>query len=225
MSGSTIRMITETIAASFLLVCPAFFFSINLHNTLVVHRSSCSVRSYAEVDRPSGVAPGSAVLGTTAYFLKASFYPILVLTNSTSGLSVFNFGFPNTPMVCLLTLGLLLTAGGYSLFLWSTTSRGKYATSWEMRENHKLVTCGPYRYVRHPSYFANFIMFIGLFAIWPSWLTLIPLVCIPGYLLVSIQEEKLLERRFDQQYLEYRRRTGRFLPNIKRHRGKEESPS
>jgi protein-S-isoprenylcysteine O-methyltransferase Ste14 len=216
-------MLTETVAASFLLICVAFFFSINLHNILVFHRSSSPLRSYVEVDRPSSVASGSAVLGTTVYFVEASFYPLLVLTNSISTLSVFEFSFPKTATVCLLALGLLLTAAGYSIFLWRVTVRGKYATSWKMRENHKLVTCGPYRYVCHPSYLAYLMMFIGLFATWPSWLTLIPLVSIPGYLSVSIQEEKLLERRFGQQYLEHRRRTGCFLPNLKRHREKQSS--
>jgi hypothetical protein len=69
-------MLVETIVATFLLIWPAFFFfSIDLHNVLVAHRSSSSVRSYAEVDHPTGVASGSAVLGTTAYFFEASFYP------------------------------------------------------------------------------------------------------------------------------------------------------
>jgi protein-S-isoprenylcysteine O-methyltransferase Ste14 len=68
--------------------------------------------------------------------------------------------------------------------------------------------------VRHPSYLAYFFMFIGLFAIWPSWLTLIPLAAIPGYFRVTFREEKLLEKRFGSQYLDYQRKTGRFIPKL-----------
>jgi protein-S-isoprenylcysteine O-methyltransferase Ste14 len=205
-------MITETIAAGFLLICLGLFFSINLYNFLAVHRSSRGVRSYAEVDRSSSAASGLAVLGTTAYFAEASFYPLLVSTNSISTLSIFNVNFPNTDTTCLLTSGLLLTAGGYSPLLWSITARCKYAPFLEMQENRKRVTCGPYRHVCHLSYLAHLMIFIGLFATWPGWLTLIPLSSIPGHFSVNIKEDKLIERRFGQQYLEYRTKTRRFFP-------------
>jgi len=57
-------------------------------------------------------------------------------------------------------------------------------------------------------------MFIGLFIIWPSIVTLVPLAAVPGYILVTYQEEKLLEKRFGQEYVEYQKRTGRFLPKF-----------
>lgn len=93
-------MVMETAAASFVLVCLGFFFSINLHNVLVVHRSSRAVRSYAEVDGPSGLALASAIPGTRADFVQAISYPILVLTSPISTLSAFDFRFSNTAHVC-----------------------------------------------------------------------------------------------------------------------------
>lgn len=109
---------------------------------------------------------------------------------------------------------MILTFFGYFIFLWSVFARGRYATTWKMLENHKLVTWGPYRYVRHPSYLAYFLMFFGLFLILLNLLALLPLIAIPGYIKIVEYEEKLLIKRFDEKYIEYQRKTGKFIPKI-----------
>jgi len=112
--------------------------------------------------------------------------------------------------------GIATTASGYALFLWSVLARGKYATSWEMPGDQKLVTWGPYRYVRHPSYLAYFIMFAGLFLLLLNLVALVPLVAIPGYVGVTTVEDEMLRRRFGEAAVEYQRVTGRFLPKRRR---------
>ncbi|MGQ9566241.1 MAG: methyltransferase family protein [Candidatus Bathyarchaeales archaeon] len=113
-------------------------------------------------------------------------------------------------------LGVVLTSVGYFLFTWSVIARGRYSTAWEMPTNHKLVTWGPYRYVRHPSYLAYFVLFFGLFFIWPTWASLLTLVAIPGYIGVAKAEEKMLIHRFGDQYLAYQREVGQFFPKVRR---------
>jgi protein-S-isoprenylcysteine O-methyltransferase Ste14 len=217
-------MLMETIWACFLLACLIVFFSANLHNILLVHKPPAErMITHAEIDQPTGVTLDLVALGTLVYFIEAACYPILVLANLVSLLSIFTFTISRWLVLCGQMLGLLLTTFGYSLFLWSVIARGKYATSWAMPENHRLVTSGPYRYVRHPSYLAYFAMFIGFFAVWPSWLSLIPLVAVPGYYRVTIQEEKLLERRFGKEYLKYQKNTGRFVPKLKTHAEEEQN--
>jgi protein-S-isoprenylcysteine O-methyltransferase Ste14 len=81
-----------------------------------------------------------------------------------------------------------------------------------MQNTHKLVTWGPYRFVRHPSYLAYFLLFAGLLAVWPNFLTIVPLVAIPSYVKATDREEKLLEAHFGNEYKEYQRKTGRFFP-------------
>ncbi len=93
-------------------------------------------------------------------------------------------------------------------------ARGQCATSWEMGENHKLVTWGPYRYIRHPAYLAYFLIFVGFFAMWPNLVTLVPMIAIRGYVKVAQQEEKLMEQRFTEKYVEYKRKTGQFFPRF-----------
>jgi len=208
-------MLTETFVAVFLLVCLACFFSVNLHNILRVHKRTSCEKVYAEVERSSGFVVGVAAAGTVVYFLEALFYPFLVLSSFISGLRDLPFHFQFWSIFPLELLGLVLTSLGYFIFIWSVVARGKYAVSWEMPESHKLVTWGPYRYVRHPSYLGYFLMFIGLFFIWPTPFTLFPLVAIPGYYRSTYEEEKLLTRRFGDQYVEYLKKTGRFIPKFR----------
>lgn len=201
--------------AVFLAVCLAFFWGVNLYN---LRRHSTERRGEefrAEVDRPGGVAVMLAAFGTGVFFLESGLYIILAFMDHfwILGDSVFQLRFSFDSQVQLS--GIVITGFGYALFIWSVLARGKFATSWEMPQNQELVTWGPYRYVRHPSYLAYFILFTGFFLIVLNLLAVIPLVAIPGYVGLVNREEELLTRRFGVEYLKYRRKTGRFLPRRK----------
>jgi len=197
-----------------LLSCLAFFVSVNLYNILVTHKRGGTVKSYAEVEHPSSPKVALAAIGTFAYFLEVSAYLFLVFTGRSHLLYIPPFYFQLPFPICIQVLGFAFTLFGYYISLWSVIVRGKYAVSWKMPENHKLVTCGPYRYVRHPSYLGYFSMFFGLLFLWSNLFTLIPLLAIPGYYSVALEEEKLLIRRFGTEYLEYQKNTGKFIPKL-----------
>lgn len=201
--------------AGCLLACLGCFFSVNLHNIVKHHKHNNKEKPHAEVEHPSGILLTAAALGTIIYFVESLLHPLLVLTDHLSLLDAVSLHFQESFTLFTQGLGLTLTTIGYLLFMWSVIARGRYATSWEMRKSHRLVTWGPYHYVRHPSYFAYFLMFMGFFIIWPNPLTLIPLVAIPGYFKVTVQEEKLLEQRFGDEYEEYQKKTGRFIPKFR----------
>lgn len=109
-----------------------------------------------------------------------------------------------------------MTAFGYFLFTWSVLARGRYATSWKIPEDQRLVTWGPYRYVRHPSYLAYFILFTGLLLTLLNLVALVPFIAVPGYLRIATVEEELLVKRFGDAYLEYQHKTGKFFPKMKK---------
>jgi protein-S-isoprenylcysteine O-methyltransferase Ste14 len=113
------------------------------------------------------------------------------------------------------------------LLVWTFRSLGHNLTDTVVtRREATLVTSGPYRWVRHPFYLAFAGAVIGT-----------TLVTANGYLAVtgsaaflaivkrtSIEESKLVER-FGDDYREYRRRTGQFLPRIGYHDREDNSQS
>jgi protein-S-isoprenylcysteine O-methyltransferase Ste14 len=208
-------MLIETAIATFLFVCLVCFFSFNLYNILIVHKRKSHAKVYAEVERPSSFTVNLAAVGTLVYFLEALLYLFLVFAGLVSVLHVFPFYFQFPFLLYTQIFGLVLTFAGYFLFIWSVVARGIHAVSWEMPENQRLVTWGPYRYMRHPSYLGYFLMFFGLFSLWPNFLTLFPIAAVPGYYRVTLEEERLLGRRFGDEYAEYQKRTGRFIPKLR----------
>ena len=201
---------TEAAVALVLLTSLGFFFSVNLINIVKFRGQRGRMRVYAEVERPVGLIVGLAAAGTMIYFLEVLLYLSLVFTDLLSMTQALPFLFFSLGIYVKI-MGLVLTLIGTFVFIWSVIVRGRYAVSWEMSEEQKLVTWGPYRYFRHPSYLGYFLMFIGFFFIWPSLLTTFPLLAIPGYYYLNFEEERLLTLRFGEEYLEYQRKTGRFL--------------
>jgi protein-S-isoprenylcysteine O-methyltransferase Ste14 len=113
-------------------------------------------------------------------------------------------------------VGLGVAAGG--LLVWTFRSLGHNLTDTVVtRRNATLVTNGPYRWVRHPFYLAFVTAVIA-----NSLTTANGFLAITGtaafFVMVartSIEERKLIDR-FGRDYVEYMRRTGRFLPRIRR---------
>lgn len=211
-------MLSEFYIAWFLSVCLGVFFSLNLFNLLrtMQTRRGKDTKVYAQVKRPRGLLFALAAFGTLFFFLVSMAYPFLVFTGFFQLVEHFPLQLHFEQEFWIQVIGILLEAVGYFLFLWSVLERGRYATSWEMRKDHKLVTSGPYGYVRHPSYLAYFIMFSGLFFLLFNLVALVPLIAVPGYVSLTTYEEQLLVARFGNEYVEYQKRTGRFLPRIKR---------
>ena len=201
----------EVAVALVLLADLGCFFSVNLINVVKFRGRSGSVRVSADVERPGGLVVGFAAAGTMIYFLEVLSYLCLVFTNGLAMTQALPLLFLY-PGVSVKILGLVFTLLGTFLFIWSVVARDRYSVSWEMPAEQRLVTWGPYQYVRHPSYLGYFLMFFGFFLIWPSLLSILPWLAIPGYYHLTFEEEKLLTRRFGDEYLEYRKRTGRLLP-------------
>ncbi len=113
-------------------------------------------------------------------------------------------------------LGLIAVA----LFFWVFRSLGDNVTpTAQTRTNHTLVTGGPYRWVRHPMYFSGLLLFGGYVLLTDSWFILLTCGVAFGALFVrTSQEEANLTQRFGDEYREYARETGRFLPRSSRRR-------
>jgi len=209
-------MLPDLPIAVFLMICLLSFCSANLYNLKKYSTGKKGVKYKAEVERPKGFIFTLSALGTGVFFLESFFYILLVFAGFQTTLhnSFLQLRFLFDSWVQLA--GILTTAFGYFLFIWSVLARGRYATSWEMPEDQRLVMWGPYRYVRHPSYLAYFILFTGLFLTLLNLVAVVPFIAVPGYLRIATVEEELLAKRFGEAYLEYQRTTGKFFPKRKK---------
>jgi protein-S-isoprenylcysteine O-methyltransferase Ste14 len=211
-------MLPNLLIASFLSACLTVFFVASMYG--FVRRTSVDRKSVdfeAEVELPFDLAFALSALGTGVFFLLSVLNVGLIVVGLDSVISSSFLQLTFLMDSCVQLVGMVLTAGGYALFIWSVLARGKYATSWEMPSDQKLVTWGPYRYVRHPSYLAYFILFAGLFLLLLNLVALVPLAAVPGYVHITALEDEMLRKRFGEAALEYQRATGRFLPKRKRH--------
>ncbi len=118
----------------------------------------------------------------------------------------------------LLTLiGIFFIFSGILLRAWSVRSLGIYFTpTVQIQKEHKLITTGPYKLIRHPSYSGAFL------AITSGALVLDTLI---GYAIaitamticyiIRIQlEEKEMLSHFGNQYLQYSKKTKKLIPFI-----------
>lgn len=115
-------------------------------------------------------------------------------------------------------LGAVPMAICIPLIYWLFSSLGKNVTrTVAIREEHMLVTHGPYRWVRHPLYSTGVLFFLGLTLLTANWLIGLTTVATFAILIMRtpIEEAKLIER-FGDEYREYIKRTGRYLPKLKR---------
>ncbi|RLG53685.1 MAG: hypothetical protein DRO00_03300 [Thermoproteota archaeon] len=211
-------MTFDVFSALILTICLLCFFMLNLLN-LLLHSRSRAARKYLK-DRkhkpPKHLIMVLAAFGTIVYWLEVLLYPFLVFTDLFSMIKVnpLQIDLPYSQFLRWLGLGLLVF--GFFLFSWSVLTREKHAVSWEMPENHVLVTWGPYGLVRHPSYLSYFIMFFGIFFLWLNFLAAIPLIAIPGYISIVEDEERMLVERFRDDYLRYQESVGKFIPKLKK---------
>jgi len=82
-----------------------------------------------------------------------------------------------------------------------------------IRPTTALVTNGPYRFSRNPMYLSLVLLYVGLaLRLNDFWvLALAPVVIVLVHYLAIVREEQYLERKFGQEYLDYKARVRRWL--------------
>jgi protein-S-isoprenylcysteine O-methyltransferase Ste14 len=100
------------------------------------------------------------------------------------------------------------------LMYWTLSSLGKNLTDTVVtRAQATLVTCGPYRWVRHPFYVTAALLMASVTILTANWLIgATSLVVLALLAMRTPREEAMLIVRFGQQYRDYMARTGRFVP-------------
>ena len=112
-------------------------------------------------------------------------------------------------------IGLGLIWAGVLVREWAILSLGRAFTSMvETSPGQALVRSGPYRWVRHPAYTGSMLTLAGFGLAAGSWVAalLALAVAIAGYSYRVRVEERVLLEAFGDEYREYMRQSGRFLP-------------
>ena len=112
-----------------------------------------------------------------------------------------------TDNAILFGLGTFLMITGFSLWIWV----GKHIKRALITKD--LITSGPYKYVRHPMYVALYIALFGAGFLFFSWVwVVIMVIFIPIWYLDCRIEEKQMFELHGEEYQDYKRRVGMFLP-------------
>lgn len=113
-------------------------------------------------------------------------------------------------------VGVVLFGIGIGLVFWSGVALGSlYSGDVTLQEDHRLVTNGPYRYVRHPRYAGAILLGFGLSLTFNSWMGLVVSVVFIGIILLRMgDEEALMKEEFGQEWEGYCEHTQRLIPFI-----------
>jgi len=114
-------------------------------------------------------------------------------------------------------LGLILFVLGLILRWIAIIHLGRFFTvNVAIAEDHRLVTTGPYRFVRHPSYTGTLLVFLG-FGLCMLNIFSLAAVFLPisaAFLWRMYVEEEALEEAFGDRYRAYAATTRRLIPAV-----------
>jgi protein-S-isoprenylcysteine O-methyltransferase len=118
------------------------------------------------------------------------------------------------PLLRVLGFGLSLYA--FIILAWVPRVLGRFLIPQAaVFPDHALVTSGPFRFLRHPSFSGALALWLGAALGTLNWLLFV--LWLPLVAAKTIQaraEEELLHTKFGSVYEEYSRKTGRFFPKF-----------
>jgi protein-S-isoprenylcysteine O-methyltransferase Ste14 len=106
---------------------------------------------------------------------------------------------------------------GLVLRVWAIAALGgAFRTTVEVDSDQAVVSTGPYRWIRHPSYAGLLLIVAGLGLALGNWLSLAAclLIPVPAMLRRIHVEEDELERVLGDAYRAYEARTARLIPGL-----------
>jgi protein-S-isoprenylcysteine O-methyltransferase Ste14 len=113
--------------------------------------------------------------------------------------------------------GIVLILLGAALRWWAIITLGRYFTlDVAVRSAQPVVQSGPYRVVRHPAYSGTLLSLLGAGLALANLVSLVALLAgsVVGLLYRVRVEERALTEALGQPYVDYMRRTKRFIPFV-----------
>lgn len=151
-----------------------------------------------------------------AIYFYSAYKPGLSLLYNTPALSWLpQFFLPHLAMQTTSPLidlrneaGAVLTTLGFFCFVY-----GAVQLYYSKLTKKEVVSGGIYNFVRHPQYTSMILCGFGLLLLWPRYIALVFFITMVfAYYLLARIEEKECEQKFGRSYLDYKEKTGMFLP-------------
>jgi protein-S-isoprenylcysteine O-methyltransferase Ste14 len=112
--------------------------------------------------------------------------------------------------------GTLVTLLGLLFSVWARQHlAGNWSATVTIKEDHELITSGPYRLTRHPIYTGLLIGFLGTMVVIGEVRGLVALVLVTTALWLKMRlEERWMREQFGEHYEAYSRRTAALIPGL-----------
>lgn len=128
------------------------------------------------------------------FSLAAAIFTLAMLI--TAGLDQ-RFGWSSGFLIQLFILGGALLSLGYGLFFWALVSNKFFSrfVRIQIERDHRVVSSGPYQYVRHPGYSGMILTLLGTPLLLGSWWAVIPAILSAAAFVVrtSLEDHTLQE--------------------------------
>jgi protein-S-isoprenylcysteine O-methyltransferase Ste14 len=116
-----------------------------------------------------------------------------------------------------IVAGIFMVLCGHAGTFWCYRTLGDaWRIGIDKHERTVLVKHGPYRFVRHPIYFFQIVILVGIILLLPTPFSVIVFsvhfICV---LIKAFDEEAFLSSIHGHEYRDYSSRTGRLLPRIR----------
>lgn len=173
------------------------------------------------IQRPGGMG-NTLGKGQTGKFVPRQRAVRILITGMLFGALVFvpfadrhNIGVISDSM-SLRWVGMVLAILGMGLIFWSGMALGRlYSPEVTLQKEHRLITDGPYRVIRHPRYVGGIVQGIGLSLLFRSWVGIIlTLVFVLVALFRIRDEEMLMHAEFGAQWESYCDKAWKLIPFI-----------
>ena len=120
-----------------------------------------------------------------------------------------------------LTVGGLLYWTGLALYLWGAKTLGgmyKPASGFGVQLNvdHRLVTHGPFAFVRHPLYLGLQVAAVGGLLVYRMWTLVFVTANFLGLFFRARREEQALAAEFGERWERYCREVPAWIPRLRR---------
>lgn len=138
--------------------------------------------------------------------------PILILLYLfTPWLGFADYRLPIFVQFC----GALFMVASIWLFWRSHADLGQnWSVALKIHKGHRLITNGVYRLIRHPMYASALLLGVAQGLMLQNWLAgwYCLVVSALAFLIRIPREEKMMREFFGQEYIDYKKRTGRIFP-------------